>query len=288
MASLSKSRIALIATAVFALGTVGASMIGSRSPPAPVSTSGNNSDASDPRPETVIAQVETALKKNPGDARGWRVLGSARRETGDFAGSAVALRKAVALEPDNAEGWALLGEAIALSSPPPMSVDARDAFGKALKKDPREPLARYYLAVALDMDGDHRGAIEDWFALLNVSPRDAPWIPEVRQAIERVAAANRIDVGKRLAAAAKPGARTAPGTAADANRDRDVMVNQMVDGLARKLAANPRDIDGWLMLMRSRMALGQRAEAKKALSSAKAANPASVATLDKAARDLGI
>jgi len=303
MASLSTSRIALIGAALLAGGAVGVSVWRGQSSPQPVA-SANGVPADLPAdPASAITQIEAALKANPNDARGWRVLGSAHREAGNFAESAMALRKATALEPNNAEGWALLGEALALASPPPMAAEARTAFRKALEKDPNEPLAAYYLAVARDMDGDHKGAIDDWFALLDRSPLNAPWIPEVRQAIKRVAAANKIDVAKRLAAAKAP-TLSAPSTATaaipGASREamqaaqalpkgqQDAMVTQMVEGLAKKLAANPKNVDGWIMLMRSRVTLGQAAQATQALASAKAANPGDVGKLDQAARELGI
>jgi cytochrome c-type biogenesis protein CcmH len=39
----------------------------------------------------------------------------------------------------------------------------------------------------------------------------------------------------------------------------------MVDGLDKRLQANPKDANGWIMLIRSRMQLGQTAQAKQAL-----------------------
>ena len=41
-------------------------------------------------------------------------------------------------------------------------------------------------------------------------------------------------------------------------------IEQMVDGLARRLAANPQDPDGWIMLARSYTAMGRYAEANTA------------------------
>jgi cytochrome c-type biogenesis protein CcmH len=296
--TVSASRIALIAAALVASGAIGFSIWrGQTAAPPPTSAApptasigGTPADAA-----AAITQIEAALKANPNDARGWRVLGSAHREAGNFGESVTALRRATALEPDNAEGWALLGEALALSAPPPMPADARAAFRKALDKDANEPLAAYYLAIARDMDGDHKGAIDDWFALLDRSPAGSPWIPEVRNTITRVAAANKIDVAKRLAAAKDlapaPPAKATPGRVADpalARREQDAMVAQMVDGLAAKLETNPKDVDGWVMLMRSRVALKQDAQARQALATAKAANPGDAAKLDQAARAMGL
>jgi cytochrome c-type biogenesis protein CcmH len=41
-------------------------------------------------------------------------------------------------------------------------------------------------------------------------------------------------------------------------RERDAEVRSMVDGLADRLESSPRDIEGWTLLMRSRIVLGER------------------------------
>lgn len=277
------SRIALIGAAFIATGAIGYSIWRGQTMPPSAPPPAQVADATPASPAAEITEIEAALKANPNDARGWRVLGGAHRAAGNYAEAVMALRKATALEPKNAEGWALLGEALALSSPPPMTAEARMALKAAQQIDKNEPLSAYYLAAARDMDGDHKGAIEDWFALLARSPDGAPWIPEVRNAIERVGAQNKIDVAKRLAAA--KGAGAAPAAPA---QPTDAMIAQMVEGLAKKLAANPKDVEGWIMLMRSRMALKQGAQAREALAQAKAANPGDAAKFDQAAKEMGI
>jgi cytochrome c-type biogenesis protein CcmH len=69
---------------------------------------------------------------------------------------------------------------------------------------------------------------------------------------------------------------------------QEAMVRGMVDGLARKLAADPKQPDRWMMLIRSRMMLGQGREASAALRQAIAANPGSRAELVQAAKTLGV
>jgi cytochrome c-type biogenesis protein CcmH len=43
------------------------------------------------------------------------------------------------------------------------------------------------------------------------------------------------------------------------------MIQGMVDGLASRLEQSPRDPDGWIKLIRSRMVLGEAELAKQAL-----------------------
>lgn len=47
--------------------------------------------------------------------------------------------------------------------------------------------------------------------------------------------------------------------------ERDAAIRSMVDGLAARLESSPRDIEGWTRLMRSRVVLGEREVAAKAL-----------------------
>jgi cytochrome c-type biogenesis protein CcmH len=41
-------------------------------------------------------------------------------------------------------------------------------------------------------------------------------------------------------------------------RERDDAIRSMVDGLADRLESSPRDVEGWTLLMRSRVVLGER------------------------------
>ena len=47
--------------------------------------------------------------------------------------------------------------------------------------------------------------------------------------------------------------------------DRSIMIRVMVDGLADRLEQSPRDADGWIKLMRSRVVLGESELARQAL-----------------------
>ncbi|AKM11382.1 hypothetical protein AB433_00130 [Croceicoccus naphthovorans] len=271
-------------------------------------------DAGQPPVGEVIAQLEAKLADNPDDAQGWQMLGWSYFQTGRFAEAATAFKRATTLEPDNAEYHSMLGEALVLASKDGegLPADARTAFDKALSIDPDDPRARYFRAVALDLEGKHAEAIEAWFALLADTPADAPWAGDVRQVIADVARANDIDVADRLASArfapATGGVTTdgpavatggIPGPTRDqmqaasslsASEQQD-MIRGMVDGLAARLEANPRNADGWIMLMRSHVQLGDQAAARAALADGLAAFRGDAATtrrLQEAAGALGV
>lgn len=294
------ARILLLLAALTAIAAVGVAIWKSRAPAAPEAVA----PAAEPQAdvETMISGLEARLKAKPNDAEGWRMLGWAFFETGRFAESATAYRRATSLDPDNADYWSSLGEALVLAGSGDVPADAAHAFDKAIALDPKDPRARYFLAVRKDIAGDTQGALDGWFALLADTPAGAPWEGDLRRTIQQVAAREKIDVSARLAAvrpaAASPSTATVgiPGPTreqmAAASQlppgQQQAMVRGMVDGLATKLAANPRNPDGWIMLMRSRMTLGETDKASDAYRAALAANPGARAALAGAAKELGV
>ncbi|MFS0736213.1 hypothetical protein ABC347_04105 [Sphingomonas sp. 1P06PA] len=299
-------RIALALAAIIALIAVAIAVLRQREDAAaPVAAAAPAGDL-----RTMIAALETRLKANPNDAQGWRMLAIGYFETARYGDSVNAYKRLTALTPADGSAWSALGEAMVLAGEGGVDAQAAQAFQTALRQDAKDARARYFLAVRKDMGGDHKGAVEDWIALLNDSPADAPYAESVRQITQQVASANKIDIAGRLPAAAPaaiaPPVATGSGAAVASagipgpTRDQlaaasslppsqqDAMVKQMVDGLAAKLTANPKDPDGWIRLMRARMVLNDAPGATAALAAARAANPADAAKLADAARTLGV
>ncbi len=295
------ARLALFGAAALAIVAVGIGVTRNRAA-APATAP---AAAASPKPDVnaMISSLEAKLKANPNDAEGWRMLGWSFFETGRFAEAATAYRKATQLAPTNADYWSSLGEALVLAGPGDVPKDASAAFKRALSLDAKDPRSRYFLGVEQDMAGKHSEAIETWVALLKDTPAGAPWEADVRKTIEQVADKEKIDVKARLAAI-RPAAPTGPAAALNGipgpSREQmaaasklppgaqEEMVRGMVDGLAAKLEANPKQPDRWMMLIRSRMMLGQGREAAQALQQAIAANPESRAELVQAAKTWGV
>jgi cytochrome c-type biogenesis protein CcmH len=101
-----------------------------------------------------------------------------------------------------------------------------------------------------------------------------------------------------IALPALPG-ETRPGPRADAvasaspeaGADYDETMRGLVDRLAKRLAADGGDIDGWVRLMRTHMAMGERARASAAAADARkalAGAPEKLARLDAVVKELGL
>ena len=188
-----------------------------------------------------------------------------------------------------------------------MPEKALNAFKKAVTLEPTDPRARYFLAVKKDLDKDHQGAIDDWLALLKDTPPGAPWEEDLKRTIEQVGKINKIETTASIEAAmgdrspitsgpqltagdAIPGPTEEQIAAAGAMSptEQNDMARGMVESLEGKLKANPKNVDGWVMLMRSRVTLGEPAKASQALKDALAANPADAERLRTEAEIMGI
>ena len=256
----------------------------------------------------TLASLEAKTRAEPDNADAWVQLGLAKFDSNDFAGAVAAYRRASILAPAVANIWSSLGEAIVMAAPtsgPPMPDEALSAFRRAAELDAKDPRARYFLAVKKDLDSDHEGAIAAWLALLADTPSGAPWEADLRRTIEQVGQRHNIEVATRLAAVRQPAApapqmpvaaQGIPGPTPDQMREaaalpkgqQDMMVQGMVDGLEARLRDNPQQPDRWIMLMRSRMTLGQAAQAGSALQAAIRANPGEADRLRAEARVLGV
>jgi len=260
--------------------------------------------------EAMITRLQQRVRQNPDDHEGWYLLGMAYRGLERFPDAIQSFRRAMELQPRNADYNAYLAEMILIGAtsagrPPPP--ESEQLFRRALELQPGNPQARFYLATIRNERGDHRGAVDDLIALLRDAPADATWSQQVRTAAIAIAERNNIDLGGRLPAAPAASAAPPPSTATAAipgptpeqmraasgmtPSQQDAMGREMVERLAARLRANPRDENRWIMLMRSRMVLQDRNGAAEALRSALGAFASDAATqsrLRQAARELGV
>lgn len=261
-----------------------------------------------------IGALKAAAEASPNDAGPWGDLAFAHFQAGQFTEAAAAYRRAVQIAPNEAVLWSALGETLVLASKrDPLPAEALEAFRKANTLDPSDARARYFLAAKMDLDKDHEGAIAAWLDLLADSPQGAPWEADLVRTIEQVGKMNSIDVAPRIAkanAARKP-AMLAPGSGSVAGEaaspalrgpsaadvaaasamkpsEQRQMAEGMVAQLEARLQSEPKNIDGWVMLMRSRMTLGEPAKAKAALDAAVRANPGAAPQLREQAAALGV
>lgn len=294
---LTVANVALAASASLALVVTAFAVIRSDKNDVPLAAPSANIASDQPLGdvETMIARLEFRLKGDPSDVAGWRMLGWSRLQTGRAPEAVIAYERAVALAPDDAATWSSLGEAHLAATD---TAKARTAFDRALALDPKDPAALYSLAVLKAQSGNGKGAVEDLLAMLDDAPLDAEWAGEVRAKALSIAKDSGMDIRARMpkmaaAVPAIPGPTAEQIASASALpvSDQQAMIDGMVARLATRLAANPRDAEGWSRLMRAQMVLGQSEAAATSLKSALAAyadDPAVQARLRSAARALAV
>jgi cytochrome c-type biogenesis protein CcmH len=217
----------------------------------------------------MMARLRDRLAQQPDDLKGWIMLGRSAAALGDYDEAIAAYRRAAALDGEQAEIYAALGEAQVLAAGGVVTEPARRSLEDALARDPANPRARFYLAIAREQDGDKEGALTDLAALLADAPAGAGWAEGVRRKATALAEALGRDPASVLpppAAQAEPPADGGGDSAvADMSPEQQqAMIRGMVGRLAARLEDQPDDAQGWRMLGRSYAVLGEPEKAAEA------------------------
>lgn len=219
--------------------------------------------------DELIARAEAHLVANPSDGRGWDVLAPVYLRIGRANDAVTAYRNAIRILGSTTARQAGLGEAIAAAAGGIVTSDARLAFEAALKLEPADAKARYFLALALAQEGKISDAAAAWRLLAASLPADSPWRAATEQAIAQ--AEVRTAPVKEAAGAPAPSQDDIDAAASMSSGDRTAMIEGMVATLDEKLRQNPRDPEGWVRLVRSYQVLGKTDLAQDALGRAYAA-----------------
>ena len=221
--------------------------------------------------EKMVTQLEERLTQSPQDLEGWLLLGRVYRQMNRFADSADAFARAIALDPLDNEVKASRAEMLVAAAEGQVTAPARELLAEVLQADPGDPRGRYYAGLALAQDGLLQEALDLWTGLLRDSPPEAPWIPVVESQVREAAAELGLDGEALLGGLDRPRGPSAADLEAAGEMspaERQAMIQNMVAGLAERLAAEPGDLDGWLRLIRAYLVLGETEKARSALAKA--------------------
>ncbi len=228
-------------------------------------------------PAQMAAVLSVMAKDNPTDPAPLQAMAIAQMASGQPIAAQTTLRRAIILAPDRATLWSSLGESFVAGADGTVDSDARRAFQEALKREPANRAANYYMGRAAFADGDKAAGLAYWRAVLGTLAADDP---------------RRAGLEAEIAAAQTAPASPAGGpTQAQINAAQGAVgpaqIRAMVDGLAARLAADPNDAAGWARLIRAYGVLGETAKRDDALRRASARfgdQPEIVAALKAAAQ----
>jgi cytochrome c-type biogenesis protein CcmH len=219
----------------------------------------------------LVARVEERLRTHPKDGNGWNVLAPVYLRLGRYPEAANALKKSIELLGATPKRLGDLGEALTLANGGQVTDEAIEAFRKVLASEPQNDRAAFWLAMSDEQRGKVAEAKDAYRGLLERNLSD-----EAKAVVK-----------ERLAGLEQPAAAAGPSFTGD----QSAMIDDMVQGLAKRLEADGSDLEGWLKLMRAYTVLGRREDALSALKNAErqfAGNPEALGQIDKMAKSLGI
>lgn len=234
-----------------------------------------------PELRAMAQQLVSHLEKEPTDLRGWTLLGQTYTQLGEYRKAADIYARALVLDGGNPELMSARAESLVLADKGVVSAEALDILQQVLAKEPRNPRALFYLAVADEQNGNMQRALDRWKSLIAASPPGAPWAGIARDRASQAAAALGLDPAKEIP---PPPAETARGPTAEdmaaaenmTPEERRAMIESMVQGLAARLEENPDDLEGWIRLARSYTVLNETAAARDAMAKAAEIAPRNV------------
>ena len=214
---------------------------------------------------------------------------------GEFREAADAFQRAIRLLGESPQRLAGFARATIMVQNGIVDEPARRAYEKLRALDPKAVEPQVWLAIAKEQDGDLAGAAAEYRTLLAAPDTQEPWRSLLQERAKSVAQ----KLGEPPPPTTAPeGSKVAPPSAGTMARvhsmtpeQRQAFIEKMVDGLATRLKANGKDLEGWMQLVRAYVVLGRSEEASTALASARqnfAGDEKALAQLQALAQDLGI
>ncbi|MCK5166413.1 MAG: hypothetical protein KAQ66_03815, partial [Rhodospirillaceae bacterium] len=201
-----------------------------------------------------------------------------------FGDAVNALKKLAQLTNDDPEALVMLAEALVEMDKGSVSLKAVELLKSVQAADQGDPRPYFYIGLERQQKGDFQGAVNEWAKLLNNSPSNAQWVPEMQERISALVDENGLDAPKVVLLA--PVQQSAPQQSnsqsstqsrsgaptqqqiQDAQQmnagDQQAMIRSMVERLAIRLKENPDDLAGWKKIENAYRVLGETAKVDEA------------------------
>lgn len=239
----------------------------------------------------LMQKLRAAVETHPDDTQGLTLLARNESTLGNYVAAAKAQAHLIEVMGDSATAadHANLAQMMIAAAGGYVSPEAEAELVRALKRDPRDKLARYYSGLMFAQVGRPDRTFNLWAPLLDEGPPDAPWIAPIRSKIEDIAA--RAGVQYQLPDAKGPSAADMAAASEMTAADRQEMIKTMVGQLDTRLMTEGGPVEDWVKLLTSLGVLGDTDRAKLALEAAHkafAGQDEALAQIDAAARQTGL
>ena len=149
--------------------------------------------------EDMVARLAARMEQNPGDPKGWVMLGRSYKAMGRYEEAARAFDKGREIVEQDAQLLADHAEALALATGGSLRGRPTDLLKRALKLEPDDPTALVLAGTAAYEREDYAAAVMHWERLLKLLPADSEDAQSLGDSI-----------GKARAALAKQGRKGRP------------------------------------------------------------------------------
>jgi len=202
----------------------------------------------------AIKTIQKHLEGNPADTKAWEVLAKTARSVRDFSTAANAFGQLADLDPMKAQWRAQQLEAMIAMSGGQISPAARLVLGQLIEDFPDHAAGQYYLGLARLQAGDETGAKATWTALADRSAPDAPWMPLLNRQLSSLGVNPPKLTDEQMAS-----------VQGMSEEQRQAFIASMMERLEARLESAPDDAEGWMMLARSHLTMGNKQAAIDAL-----------------------
>ena len=224
----------------------------------------------DPNYRKLVEELRAATEKRPDDPRGQNLLAEHEARLGNFKAAYTAKAHYIELQGGDIEMDDLVDQAelMVMAAGGYVSPEAEELLRQALATDRQNGRARYYVGVLMGQIGRPDRGFQIWAETLRDGPAGAPWIRAIQAQIEDMAAYAGVNY-RPITPAPATGGPALPGPDADAvaaaqemsTEDRQAMIENMVSGLAARLATDGGSPEEWARLINALGVLGRADDA---------------------------
>ena len=245
----------------------------------------------DPENLPLLYDLRAAVESNPNDITGLEFLVNWEAHFGFFQNAYKSKAKVLDLKGEEAGSvdWYEFAELLILAADNYVSIEAEVALRKALGLDSKNPQARFYIGLQHQQLGRPDITFNMWRQLLEEGPESASYISLIRAVIMDLAFISGVNYTPLVAKG--PTREDYKGVSELSAEDQKIMINEMVSGLAEKLASQGGPATDWVKLIIAYSVQGQPETSRKIWNEAKALfsnNIEDLNKLNKAAKDAGI